>query len=198
MKRFFDLIFTVQGIVILLPFFIIIAVLVKLDSPGPVFYLQERVGKNGRIFKIYKFRTMINDADKIGPAITVGDDPRITRWGYVFRKHKLDELPQLINVLKGEMSLVGPRPEVPKYVDMYSKDQMAVLNLLPGITDPASIKYRTENELLAATRAEGVDVDPEWIYVNEIMPDKIKINLEYATKANILSDFVVIMKTILG
>ena len=198
MKRFFDLIFTVQGIVILLPFFIIIAVLVKLDSPGPVFYLQERVGKNGRIFKIYKFRTMINDADKIGPAITVGDDPRITRWGYVFRKHKLDELPQLINVLKGEMSLVGPRPEVPKYVDMYSKDQMAVLNLLPGITDPASIKYRTENELLAATRAEGVDVDPEWVYVNEIMPDKIKINLEYATKANILSDFVVIMKTILG
>ncbi|MEA4924856.1 MAG: sugar transferase [Syntrophomonadaceae bacterium] len=198
MKRFFDLIFTIPGLVILLPFFIIIAFLIKIDSRGPVFYLQERVGKNGRLFKIYKFRTMVNDADRIGPAITVGDDLRITRLGYSLRKHKLDELPQLINVFKGEMSLVGPRPEVPKYVCIYTDDQKAVLNLLPGITDPASIKYRNENELLAATSAEGIDFDPEYIYINEIMPDKIRVNLEYAARAGILSDFLVVMRTILG
>jgi len=199
MKRFFDLIFTVPGLIVLPPFFIIIALWIKLDSQGPVFYRQERMGRDGAIFKIYKFRTMIVNVDKIGREITVGDDPRITRSGHVLRKYKLDEFPQLINVLKGEMSLVGPRPEVKKYVDMYTPEQLDVLKLMPGITDPASIKYRNENELLAATRdAEGFNIDPEYVYVNEIMPDKIKINLEYAERASVMSDFATIIRTIFG
>ncbi len=198
-KRIFDLIFAVPGLIVLLPFFIIVAVWVKMDSPGPVFYRQERVGRSGKLFRIYKFRTMVVDADKIGGAITVGEDPRITRLGAVLRKYKLDELPQLINVLKGQMSLVGPRPEVPRYVNMYTAEQRAVLELVPGITDPASIKYRNENELLAAaTDADGMEVDPEHIYVYKIMPDKIRINLEYAAKSNVASDFRIIIKTIFG
>ncbi len=197
MKRLFDLFFTVPGLIVLLPFFIILAVWVKLDSQGPVFYRQERVGINCKIFKIYKFRTMVVNADKIGRAITVGDDPRITRSGHVLRKYKLDELPQLINVIKGEMSLVGPRPEVKRYVEIYTTEQKAVLNIMPGITDPASIKYRNENELLAATsEVNGLEVDPEYIYINEIMPDKIRINLEYADRANVVSDFKMILRTI--
>ena len=198
-KRVFDLVFTVPGLIVLLPFFIIIAVWVKMDSPGSVFYRQERVGRSGKLFTIYKFRTMVVDADKIGRAITVGEDPRITRSGVLLRKYKLDELPQLINVVKGQMSLVGPRPEVPRYVNMYTAEQRAVLELMPGITDPASIKYRNENELLAAaTDADGMEVDPEYIYVHEIMPDKIKINLEYAARANVVSDFGIIIRTIFG
>ena len=198
-KRIFDLVFTVPGLIVLLPFFIIITVWVKMDSPGPVFYRQERVGRSGQLFRIYKFRTMVVDADKIGRAITVGEDPRITRSGAVLRKYKLDELPQLINVVKGQMSLVGPRPEVPHYINMYTPEQRAVLELMPGITDPASIKYRNENEqLAAATDADGIEVDPEYIYVHEIMPDKIKINLEYAAKANVVNDFGIIIRTIFG
>jgi len=198
-KRVFDLVFTVPGLIVLLPFFIIIAVWVKMDSPGSVFYRQERVGRSGQLFRIYKFRTMGVDADKIGRAITVGEDPRITRSGVLLRKYKLDELPQLINVVKGQMSLVGPRPEVPRYVNMYTAEQRAVLELMPGITDPASIKYRNENELLAAaTDADGMEVDPEYIYVHEIMPDKIKINLDYAARANVVSDFGIIIRTIFG
>lgn len=198
-KRIFDLIFTVPGLIVLLPFFIIIAVWVKMDSIGPVFYRQERVGRSGKLFRIYKFRTMVVDAHKTGRAITVGEDPRITRSGAVLRKYKLDELPQLINVVKGQMSLVGPRPEVPHYVNMYTPEQRAVLEIMPGITDPASIKYRNENELLAAaTDAEGMAVDPEYIYVHEIMPDKIKINLDYAARANVFSDFEIIIRTIFG
>lgn len=198
-KRIFDLIFTVPGLIVLLPFFIIIAVWIKMDSTGPVFYRQERVGRSGKLFGIYKFRTMVVHADKIGRAITVGEDPRITRSGAVLRKYKLDELPQLINVVKGQMSLVGPRPEVPRYVNMYTPEQRAVLEIMPGITDPASIKYRNENELLAAaTDAEGMEVDPEYIYVHEIMPDKIKINLDYDARANVFSDFGIIIRTIFG
>jgi len=198
-KRVFDLVFTVPGLIVLLPFFIIIAVWVKMDSPGSVFYRQERVGRSGKLFTIYKFRTMVVDADKIGRAITVGEDPRITRSGVLLRKYKLDELPQLINVVKGQMSLVGPRPEVPRYVNMYTPEQRAVLEIMPGITDPASIKYRNENELLAAaTDADGIEVDPEYIYVHEIMPDKIKINLDYAARANVFSDFGIIIRTIIG
>lgn len=129
----------------------------------------------------------------------MGDDPRITRSGHILRKYKLDELPQLINVLKGEMSLVGPRPEVKKYVELYTEEQKAVLRLMPGITDPASIKYRNENELLAAaSEVDVMAVDPEYVYVHEIMPDKIRINLEYAARANVICDFVIIIKTIFG
>ena len=196
-KRIFDLFFTVPGLIILLPFFIIIAIWVKVDSNGPIFYRQERVGRYGNLFQMYKFRSMVVDADKIGRAITVGEDSRITRAGQVLRRYKLDELPQLINVLKGDMSLVGPRPEVPRYVNLYTPEQREVLQLIPGITDPASIKYRNENELLAATRdVNDVHVDPEYIYIHEIMADKIGINLAYANRANTLSDFRIIIKTI--
>lgn len=198
-KRIFDLIFTVPGLIVLLPFFVLIALWIKLDSKGPVFYLQERVGRYGETFKIYKFRTMVKNADKIGGAITIGDDPRITKVGRFLRKYKIDELPQLINVLKGEMSLVGPRPEVIKYVNLYTSEQREVLNLIPGITDPASIKYRNENILLAASRdTYEASYDPEQVYIQEIMPDKIRINLEYASRATILTDFQIVVKTIFG
>ena len=196
LKRFFDLFFTVPGIIIIFPFFAIIALWIKIDSPGPVFYRQERLGKEGKMFKIYKFRTMVANADKIGGAITIGYDSRITRSGRFLRKYKLDELPQLFNVLIGEMSLVGPRPEVKKYVDMYNAEQRAVLDLLPGITDPASIKYRNESELLAARDYKSTAIDPEDAYINEIIPDKIKLNLEYAKRANLCEDFKVIIRTI--
>lgn len=198
-KRIFDLIFTVPGLIVLLPFFVLMALWIKLDSKGPVFYRQERVGRHGKIFKIYKFRTMVENADKIGRAITIGDDPRITKSGRFLRKYKIDELPQLINVVKGEMSLVGPRPEVNKYVSLYTSEQKEVLNLIPGITDPASIKYRNENILLAASLdTYGASYDPEQVYIQEIMPDKIRINLEYASKATLLTDFGIIIKTIFG
>jgi len=198
-KRIFDLIFTVPGLIVLLPFFVLIALWIKLDSKGPVFYRQERVGRYGETFKIYKFRTMVKNADKIGGAITIGDDPRITKVGRFLRKYKIDELPQLINVLKGEMSLVGPRPEVSKYVNLYTSEQREVLNLMPGITDPASIKYRNENILLAASRdTYEASYDPEQVYIQEIMPDKIRINLEYASRATIFTDFKVVVKTIFG
>jgi len=196
-KRVFDLFFTVPGLIILLPFFALIALWIKLDSKGPVFYRQERVGRYGETFKIYKFRTMVENADKIGGAITIGNDPRITKVGRFLRKYKIDELPQLINVLKGEMSLVGPRPEVSKYVNLYTSEQREVLNLIPGITDPASIKYRNENILLAACiDTYGASYAPEQLYIQEIMPDKIRINLEYASKATIFTDFTIILKTI--
>jgi lipopolysaccharide/colanic/teichoic acid biosynthesis glycosyltransferase len=142
---------------------------------------------------------MVENADKIGGAITIGNDPRITKVGRFLRKYKIDELPQLINVLKGEMSLVGPRPEVIKYVNIYTSEQREVLNLIPGITDPASIKYRNENILLAASRdTYEASYDPEQVYIQEIMPDKIRINLEYASRATIFTDFKVVVKTIFG
>jgi lipopolysaccharide/colanic/teichoic acid biosynthesis glycosyltransferase len=198
-KRIFDLIFTVPGLIVLLPFFVLIALWIKLDSKGPVLYRQERVGRHGKTFGIYKFRTMVENADKIGGAITIGNDPRITKVGRFLRKYKIDELPQLINVLKGEMSLVGPRPEVSKYVNLYTSEQREVLNLIPGITDPASIKYRNENILLAASRdTYEASYDPEQVYIQEIMPDKIRINLEYASRATVLTDFKVVIKTIFG
>lgn len=198
-KRIFDLIFTVPGLIVLLPFFVLIALWIKLDSKGPVLYRQERVGRHGKTFGIYKFRTMVENADKIGGAITIGDDPRITKSGQFLRKYKIDELPQLINVFKGEMSLVGPRPEVIKYVNLYTPEQKEVLNLIPGITDPASIKYRNESILLAASLdTYGAGYDLEQVYIQEIMPDKIRINLEYASKATVLTDFKVVIKTIFG
>ncbi len=189
-KRKFDLIFSFVGISLFLPVGALIALIVKIDDGGPIFYIQERVGQGGRHFKMIKFRTMIRDADKIGSAITIGNDSRITRVGRWLRRFKLDEFPQLFNVLKGEMSFVGPRPEVPKYVALYNDTEREVLNLVPGITDPASIIYRNENEILGKFR------DPEKHYVEKIMPDKIRINLEYAKKANVLSDIFVILQTI--
>ena len=195
MKRAFDLFFAIPGLLILLPIFVVIAIWIKIDSPGTIFFRQERVGKDGKPFRIYKFRTMVNNAEQMGPSITVGNDPRITKAGRVLRKHKLDELPQLINVVKGEMSLVGPRPEVPYYVSMYSEEQRRVLSLTPGITDPASIKYKDENKLLAAISDRTGD-EPEMVYIREIMPEKFRINLEYSARANVVSDFMVVMRTL--
>ena len=189
-KRLFDLLASGLGLLLLFPLFLLLALLVKLSSPGPVFYRGMRVGKRGRPFKMLKFRTMVADAEARGLPLTVGGDSRITGVGRFLRKAKLDELPQLWNVLVGEMSLVGPRPEAQKYVDLYTDDQRKVLELRPGITDPASIKYRNENEILAAA------VDPEKAYIANIMPDKVRLNLSYASRASVLSDLGIIFRTL--
>ena len=189
-KRLFDIIASFLGIVILSPMFIIVAVCIKIDSKGPVFFKQIRVGEKGRNFEILKYRTMVVDAEKMGRQITVGNDNRITKIGGFLRKYKLDELPQLINVFKGDMSLVGPRPEVPRYVEMYNEEQRKVLDVKPGITDLASIRYRDENELL------GTAEDPDDMYINTIMPDKLALNLEYINKSNVFFDIYIILKTI--
>ena len=191
-KRLIDIVLSGCGILVLLPVYLVIAVAVKLDDPGPVFYRQVRVGRNGKEFRIYKFRTMVVDADKKGLAITVGRDNRITRMGSLLRKTKLDELAQLINVFTGEMSFVGPRPEVPKYVDMYTPYQRQVLLVRPGITDYASIAYRNENDLLA-----GAD-DPEKMYIEKIMPDKIELNMKYLREISPLADIRLILSTIVA
>ncbi|CEN21926.1 sugar transferase [Paraclostridium sordellii] len=191
-KRTFDIVTSFIGLILLSPILIIIAVFIKLDSKGPVFFKQKRVGKNKQIFEIYKFRTMVIDAEKLGKQITVGNDNRITKIGKFIRKCKLDELPQLINVLKGEMSLVGPRPEVPKYVELYDVYQEQVLLVQPGITDYASIEFRNENELL------GKSKNPEATYIDEIMPTKIELNLLYIKNISLLEDFKLIFNTILA
>ncbi|MEQ8323816.1 MAG: sugar transferase [Vicingaceae bacterium] len=189
MKRAFDFFFSFLGILILLPIFLVISMAVLLGSGMPVFYLQERVGKDGKLFNLIKFRTMkAGSNDK--SLLTIGDkDQRITSEGYVLRKLKLDELPQLFNVLAGEMSLVGPRPEVSKYVEQYTEEQRAVLEVKPGVTDIASIIYINESELLAKSK------NPENTYVKKIMPEKIRLNLEYLEKRNVFTDLAIILKT---
>ncbi len=188
--RVFDFLSALLGLLVLLPFLAIIALLVKLQDGGPVFYRQERVGRQGRPFRIWKFRPMVVDADRVGKPLTVGADPRVTRIGAVLRRWKLDELPQLLNVVAGEMGLVGPRPEVPKYVARYTEAQRRVLELRPGVTDLASIAYRNESELLA-----GLE-DPEGHYIGTILPDKIRINLDYAAKAGLWRNLKVILATL--
>lgn len=189
MKRIFDIVASGCGLLVLLPLFVVLSVWIKLDSKGSVFYRQTRVGRYNRDFKLFKFRSMRVGADKHGLITVGGRDPRITRSGYFIRKYKLDELPQLINVFVGDMSLVGPRPEVRKYVDMYTPEQMHVLDVRPGITDMASIRYRNENELL-----EAVD-NPDLYYVEVIMQDKLRINLEYVKKHSFWFDLKLIFKT---
>ncbi len=189
-KRLFDLFFTIPGLIVLLPLFLIIALLIKLDDGAAVFFFQERIGWRGKPFRMWKFRSMVVNAEKIGTQLTVGRDKRITRVGYLLRVSKIDELPQLINVLLGEMSLVGPRPEVPRYVNLYTPEQAKVLDLVPGMTDLASIAYRDENDILANAS------DPEREYIEKIIPDKIKINLQYAAQASVWNDFLVILKTV--
>lgn len=189
MKRLFDIIASGLGLVVLSPLFLILAIWIKLDSKGPVFYRQVRVGYKNKDFRIFKFRSMRVGADK-GSLVTIGGrDPRVTKSGYWIRKFKLDELPQLINVFIGDMSLVGPRPEVRHYVDYWTPEQMHVLDVRPGITDPASIKFRNENELME--KAE----DPEKYYIEVIMQDKIKLYLEYVEKHNFFYDLGLIFKT---
>ena len=189
MKRIFDVIASGLGLIVLSPLFVILAIWIKLDSKGPVFYRQVRVGYKNKDFRIFKFRSMRVGADK-GSLVTIGGhDPRVTRSGYFIRKFKFDELPQLINVFLGDMSLVGPRPEVRHYVDYWTPEQMHVLDVRPGITDPASIKFRNENELME--KAE----DPEKYYIEVIMQEKIKLYLEYVEKHSFLYDLGLIFKT---
>lgn len=189
MKRIFDIAASGLGLVVLSPLFLILAIWIKLDSKGPVFYRQVRVGYNNKDFRIFKFRSMRVGSDK-GSLVTIGGhDPRVTRSGYFIRKFKFDELPQLINVFLGDMSLVGPRPEVRHYVDYWTPEQMHVLDVRPGITDPASIKFRNENELME--QAE----DPEKYYIEVIMQEKIKLYLEYVEKHSFLYDIALIFKT---
>jgi lipopolysaccharide/colanic/teichoic acid biosynthesis glycosyltransferase len=190
LKRLFDIFFSLLGVILLTPLFLIIAILILVDSRGGVFYKQLRVGYNNSDFKLFKFRTMAIGSDKKG-LITVGSrDSRVTPIGYYLRKYKIDELPQLINVLIGDMSLVGPRPEVRKYVSMYTQDQLRVLSVRPGITDYASLEYSNENELL------GNSENPEEMYINEIMPAKLALNIKYIEEKSILKDFSLILKTL--
>ncbi len=189
-KRLFDIVFSFAGLIILSPFFLFIALAVIFESKGGAFYRQVRVGRKNTDFKLFKFRSMYVDADKKG-LLTVGNrDYRITRAGYYLRKFKLDELPQLVNVLKGDMSFVGPRPEVRKYVNLYSSEQLKVLEVRPGITDLASIEFINENEILAKSN------NPEELYINEIMPQKLTINLNYIQSRTILKDLVIIFLTV--
>ncbi len=190
MTRLFDIAFSFVGLVLLSPLFVIIWLIIVLTSKGGGFYKQIRVGKNGCDFRLYKFRSMRKDADK-GRLITVGGkDPRITPIGYFIRRFKIDELPQLFNVLKGDMSLVGPRPEVRKYVDLYTEEQQKVLSVRPGITDYASIEYVDENVLL------GNADNPDEVYINQIMPDKIRLNMKYIDNQSVKEYFKIIFLTI--
>ena len=192
MKRLFDIIVSFFSLLFFTPILLIVSVLVKATSIGPVFYKQVRVGKNNKDFKIFKFRTMRVDSDKFGLLTVSGRDPRITKMGYYLRKYKLDELPQLINVFIGNMSFVGPRPEVRKYVDLYSLEQMAVFNVKPGITDLASIEFRNENEILSKQS------NPDKYYIDVIMPHKLEINLKYIKERNLIKDFKVIFMTFIA
>lgn len=189
MKRLFDIIASGLGLIVLSPLFAVLAVWIKADSPGPVFYRQTRVGRGNRDFRLYKFRSMRPDSDRLGLITVGGHDPRVTRSGYYIRKYKLDEFPQLINVFLGDMSLVGPRPEVRKYVDMYTPEQMRVLTVRPGITSLASIRYRNENDILAAAS------DPDRCYIEQVMPDKLAIDLEYVDRATFWNDIKLIFST---
>ena len=189
MKRIFDIVASGFGLLVMSPVFLILAIWIKLDSKGPVFYRQVRVGRKNRDFRIFKFRSMRVGADKMGLITVGGHDPRVTRSGYFIRKYKLDEFPQLINVFIGVMSLVGPRPEVRKYVDLYTSEQMQVLDVRPGVTSLASIRYRNENELL-----EKVE-DSDQYYINVVMQDKLAIDLEYIRNVSFGYDIRLVFQT---
>jgi lipopolysaccharide/colanic/teichoic acid biosynthesis glycosyltransferase len=191
MKRFFDIIFSCAGLIFFSPVVIVITCLIKLEDGGPIFYAGSRVGKNRLMFKMLKFRTMVTNADKIGGPSTSNDDPRITRVGKLIRKFKLDEIPQLINVLKGEMSFVGPRPEVAYYVNMFSSKEMKILSIRPGITDWASIWNSDEGSVLAGSS------DPEKTYMEKIRPEKIRLQLDYVGRRSLWVDFKIIIRTIM-
>lgn len=191
MKRLFDIVLTLTALVVILPILILIGLLVVLDSKGPMIYKQQRIGKNGKSFCLYKFRTMKHHSDKQG-LLTIGErDPRITSIGYFLRKSKLDELPQLWNVLVGDMSIVGPRPEVKKYVDMYDERQRRVLNVRPGLTDPASLEYIDESKILESFE------HPEEAYIKMIMPRKLELNLDYLERRNFFFDLFIMVRTLM-
>lgn len=190
MKRLFDILASAAGLALLSPLFITVSLFVKLTSRGPVFFLQERVGRHFRPFKIIKFRTMVVDAPKLGGQLTVGDDHRITWFGRFLRKTKIDELPQLVNVLIGDMSLVGPRPEVARYVEMFRNDYEQLLSVRPGITDLASLRYRNESELLRG------EPDPEAAYKERILPEKIELSKQYVRRSSFWFDLSLILRTV--
>lgn len=191
LSRAIDLLAAGIGLLLLSPLFALVAAAVKIDSPGPVFHRARRVGKDGVLFQLYKFRSMVTDADKRGPGITATGDPRITRVGRFLRRTKIDELPQLINVLKGDMSLVGPRPEDPRYVALYTPEQRRVLTVRPGITSAASLAYRHEEQLLSG---------PDWetVYRTQVMPAKLAIDLAYLERRTLVSDLKLILQTIVA
>lgn len=191
-KRAMDIVLSACALAVLWPLLLLIALAIWIDDPGPVFYRQVRVGRNGKTFRIFKFRSMVMDADKKGLAITVGRDSRITRVGAVLRKTKLDRAGAAAQRVLGQMSFIGPRPEVPKYVELYTPYQRQVLLVRPGITDYASIAYRNENDLLAGAS------DPEAMYIEQIMPDKIELNMKYLREISPLADIRLILKTIVA
>jgi len=188
--RLFEYALSAVAIVLLLPLFLLLAAAIRLESPGPVFYHQRRVGQHGELFWIWKLRTMAADAEHRGPSITRGGDARITRVGRLLRRYKLDELPQLVNVLRGEMSLIGPRPEVPEYVALYTKDQRRVLEDRPGITDPASVAFADEEQRLAEAE------DPERFYREVILPEKLRLYLDYRGRRSWRSDLGLLLRTL--
>jgi lipopolysaccharide/colanic/teichoic acid biosynthesis glycosyltransferase len=190
-KRLFDIVFSLIGLIVSAILFLIISVYVKLEDKGPVFYRGIRIGRSGKSFKIFKFRTMVVNADKIGGPSTADDDPRVTRIGKFIRKCKLDELPQLINVLKGEMSFVGPRPEVPFYVNMFTKEEKKILSVKPGITDWASLWNSDEGAILAGSS------DPEKTYMEKIRPEKLRLQLKYVKERSFFKDIGIILQTAL-
>lgn len=189
MKRFLDFVIAAVGLLALCPVLVIAALAIKLNSPGPVFHRGERAGKDGRAFRIFKFRTMVSDASGRGPGITRSEDPRVTRIGRLLRKTKLDELPQMLNVLRGEMSLVGPRPEDPRFVAHYTPEQRRILGVRPGITSPASLHYRDESRLLAGEEWERV-------YLEDVLPRKLAIDLEYIEHSSPWTDLGVLARTL--
>lgn len=191
-KRCLDLVFALIALVVLLPVMVILALLVKMDSTGPIFFSQKRITQYGREFNIYKFRTMVVNAESIGSLVTVGNDDRITRMGQYLRKYRLDELPQFINIIIGDMSFVGTRPEVPKYVDCYTDTMKATLLMPAGVTSLASIKFRNEDDLLS--KAQNVDE----IYLNRILPIKMKYNLLYLERFSLLEDIILMIKTVVA
>lgn len=189
-QRIFDLIFSGALLTALSPVLLAAMIWIRLDSPGPVFFLQDRIGREGRRFRIFKFRTMVTDAEKTGTQITIGDDPRITRSGRWLRRLRIDELPQLLNVIRGEMSIVGPRPEVPRYVELYTPDQRRILAFRPGLTSPATIEFRNESSLLSR------QTDPERYYREHLIPAKIATDLDYSLKAGLISDMFILLTTV--
>jgi len=191
LKRTFDLLASGTGLIILSPLLVGIALAVRLTSPGPAFYRAQRVGQHGKVFTLYKFRSMVVDANRRGPGITAANDNRVTGIGRFLRRTKLDELPQLLNVLRGDMSLVGPRPEDPRYVELYTPEQRRILEQRPGITSAASLTYRNEERMLAGE-------DWERVYVEQVMPAKLAIDLEYAQRANLPRDIALILRTVLA
>ena len=195
LKRFFDIIMSLLLLIVLSPAFLILAIWIKVDSQGTVFYRQERITQYGRTFRIFKFRTMVSNADKIGTLVTTQNDSRITRVGEKIRKCRLDEIPQLINILKGDMSFVGTRPEVQKYVDAYTDEMKATLLLPAGVTSLASLKYRDEDEIISQETDKGKTVDQA--YIEDVLPEKMKFNLEYLDTFNILKDVNLCVKTVI-